>query len=205
MKNFFNRVIAITNVLPEHKYIFMMEYDKVKLKFVEDQCKFVSSMFDIDIDILGSSKNSYHLVSYDIINKSLLLNIYNWLDTSDTDFCPIDEIDLMNVSAYTTRITQKKLSIGSALRLSEKFNKQSPVFIERIVNQVSLFAKSLGHFRFYKKYCHVPRFKKQTTFIDLLPQIIVYNVGIGAKSRQGRRNSWQQKIYNQLQNIDKYR
>jgi hypothetical protein len=180
-----------------------MEYDKVKLSFVEQQASFLAFMFDIDIDILESSKNSYHLVSYDIIDKETLLKAYNWLDTSDTDFCPIDEIDLMNITAYTTKITQKKLPIGCALRLSEKQNKQSPKYIERVVSPTLRYVKSMGHFRFYKKFCDVPEFGKSTLFIDLCPQIVVYNVGIGSKSRKGKRHNWEQRIFNRLQQIDK--
>jgi len=203
MKQPFNRIVAITNILPSDHYVFMFEYDNKSLYFVREQCKFISSLFDIDIDILQSSKNSYHMVSYDILDKHTLIKATNWLDfPTDTDWLPIDEIDLYNVESYTQKLTMQHLPIGCALRLSEKYNKQSPTFVERIQKRKSYFFKSYEHLRFYKLYCNVPDFRKSVTFIKEPVQIVMYNVGIGSKSRKGRRTPLEQKVNNQLQRIN---
>lgn len=203
MKQPFNRITAITNILPDNQYVFMCEFDNTTLEFVIKQTKFISELFNIDIDILSSSPKSYHLVSYDIIDKQTLLKATNWLDFPDNaDWLPIDEIDLYNVSAYTLKLTQRHLPIGCALRLSEKYLKESPFFITRIGHKKSYFFKSYEHLRFYKLYCKVPDFKKSVCFLKLPVQIVMYNVGTGSKSRKGRRTSLEQKVYNKLQCIN---
>jgi len=203
MRQPFNRITAITNILPDNNYVFMCEFDKTSLEFVIQQTKFISGLFDIDIDILNSSPDSYHLVSYDIIDKQTLIKATNWLDfPENSDWLPLDEIDLYNVKAYTERLTQKHLPIGCALRLSEKYIKESPFFITRIENRKSRFFKSYEHLRFYKLYCKVPDFNKSVCFLKLPVQIVMYNIGIGSKSRKGRRTSLEQKVYNKLQRIN---
>lgn len=183
--------IGITNNLPDCRYVFFWEYDykNEHMDFADvcEEARFVSQVVGIDIDILESSPDNYHLVSYDILTRDELLTAQRYMTGID-HYLAIDEIALY-----------RDHSTGNNLRLGEKNRKKSPRFLKRFFNNEG-HQKSLQHFLWYRFFCNVPDFDfapnclvcdsrcvlyplhlfcyRESHFLDLHARIVVYETDI---------------------------
>jgi hypothetical protein len=194
-------VIGIMNTLPEKQYVLFWEFDDIELSEIIEEMNFISEFFDIDIDILESSKKHYHAVSYDILDYNKLLYVQRCIYYSHGHYLDIDEIDLY-------RNIPKEIQKGNTLRLGKKLGKDEPKFKIRILSPShNLRRKSLQHFRAYQYFCKVPEFSNVVNIMwyNLKIEFVVFATGISSKSNKQYQTYLQrrinQKIYKLLKTL----
>ena len=156
------KVVGVTNQIGTKDLgLFFWDYDKVQLDDVIDDARTLSKIFGIDIYILESSSNSYHLLSFDILSHKQISTIQGYT-TLESDYLNIDEIET---------------NFFNILRLGEKGKKPSPKFIKVFYAENNQHLKSLGHYKYYKVYCNVPIIPKklESFFIRTTVDLIMYN------------------------------
>lgn len=157
------KTFGITNKLSENLFVFMYEYDNTELKFVEFDAKLLSNYGKIDIYILQSSQNNYHLVSFDLISRELLVKLQNMV-TIEGDYSRLQD----NYLYFNGR------GGFNVLRLGAKKDKNSPMFIDVIKHKNSgKSLKSLQHYKLYRHFCNIP-FMENKYFCDMPTRLIVY-------------------------------
>jgi hypothetical protein len=137
-------LIGISNKIDNDFSLFFYEYDNITLNSVLEESKFLSDCFNIDIYIFESSKNNYHIVSFDILKNERVLEIQRWTSLK-SDYIHLDEQNLFG-NPYK----------NNCLRVSKKENKDIPKFIRAIHNQKNFNVKSISHIDFYQKLCNIP-------------------------------------------------
>lgn len=157
------KTFGITNKLSDSLFIFMYEYDNIELKFVEFDAKLLSEKGNIDMYILQSSPNNYHLVSFDLISREELIHLQNFV-TIEGDYSRLQDESLYfpNRAGF------------NVLRIGEKNGKQSPQFIDLIKANHNIKCKSLQHYKLYLKFCNIPEIENLENFIDLNASLILY-------------------------------
>lgn len=157
------KIFGLTNQI-NHKdlAIFMYDFDNVSLYDVLEETNFLSQVFDIDIYVLESSKNSYHLISFDILTKEMISIIQNWI-TIESDYINIKDIECM---------------MFNILRLGEKGNKKTPKFVKVFYAENNKHLKSKRHYNVYRKLCNIPELeqKEKNNLINCSnDNLIMYN------------------------------
>jgi len=167
------RVIGITNKLGYNLRLFMWEYDDIDEYDVLEEANFISQVFDIDVYVLESSPNHYHLISFDILTLEKVAQIQNWL-IHYGDYVHILEMPLFDDKGF-----------WNTLRIGRKFNKPSPQFLKVFRAENNKHCLSFQHYCFYRYFCGIPEINREdmARAVNLEAQISVYNTGIGAKPK----------------------
>lgn len=158
------KILGITNLVMLNTKdigILMYEFDKVKREDVFEDCSFLSKCFDVDLYILESSKNSYHVISFDIMTLNEISKIQGWFSL-ETDYLNIGEL---------------ACNFYNILRLGNKGNKDSPKFLKVFYSKNDKRMKSLGHYQIYRRFCNIPNIpeEKEKLFIKTEIDLIMYN------------------------------
>ena len=158
------KIFGITNsiIAKCHELgIFMFDFDKLPIHEVREECNFLSNCFNLDIYLLSSSYNSWHIISFDIMSNKEISEIQNWVSLP-SDYVNVDECvcDFYNI-----------------LRLGKKGNKPSPLFVEAFLQKDDNRIKSLGHYSIYRKLCGIPEMTpdKIKYFVKTHVDLIQYN------------------------------
>lgn len=171
-------VIGITNKLPKGLRLFMYEYDNVSEYDALEDANFLSQVFDIDVYVLESSPEHYHLVSFDIIDIDLVNRIQEYA-LYHGDYQKIKEISLFDDKG-----------VWNTLRVGKKGKKGNPHFLAVFyANDGIPRLKSIQHFNFYRQFCKIPNppRNQKKGFINLNYMMLsVYNTGIGAKPKEAK-------------------
>lgn len=171
------QVVAFTNQLPKDRFLFFYEFDNVEEFDVLEEANFISQVLEIDVDVDISSKDSYHLISYDILTKDECLRGQRLISLVVDHYLALDEIPLYR----TTEISNR-------LRLGEKFSKPSPQFFRRFYHNRK-HRKSLWHLRLAHFYYGTPYFGSRVKRVLLKGRICVYRTGIGVMQTARSPNS----------------
>lgn len=186
-------VIGITNKLPRGLRLFMWEIDGVEEFNAYEEARFLSQVFDIDIYLLESSPNHYHLISFDILDLETVSQIQHWA-ISDSDYLNIKELPLFDDKG-----------LWNTLRLGTKGNVPNPRYLTVFYADLKEpRGKSLQHFRLYQYFCGIPNEPEPRKFYFFnvgYVLIAVYNTGIGAKKKL--KPDWYGKI--KLSNLHRKR
>jgi len=140
------RVLGVTSVaegspfdLKQSKHLFFMDFDAVPMEDVWTEALRLFHKWSIDIFIFQSSRDGYHVLSFDILNPRLVRSI---------------QADVRIVTDYpliTERIWDKFLT----LRVSIKGDKGIPQFRAMIVCE-NKYLKSKAHYSLYKAVAGLP-------------------------------------------------
>lgn len=132
---------GISNRLDAQHYLFFYEFDNIPLGVLRQEMQYIANLANIDIFIFESSKNNYHVVSFDILLKKTVISIQNQI-TLESDYIRLDESTL-----YGNKYGD------NCLRLSSKGKKQKPKFKCLIRSQSNVYFKhafSLPHMKYYE-------------------------------------------------------
>jgi len=167
-------VTGLTSTLPKPFSLFFWEYDDTPLTDVLEDARFLAKAFDMEIYVIESSPNNYHLISFDILTLEQVYRVQCWT-LGDGDY-----LDVKMSALFDGFINRQ----WNALRLSEKATKPKPRYITRFTHGHNF--KSLKHFRFYSSYVKLPeptKAQKPLYIVYGKVQITVYNTGIGSKPK----------------------
>ena len=168
-------VIGITNKLPRGLRLFMWEIDGIEEYNAYEEANFLSQAFDIDVYLLESSKDHYHLISFDILDLETVSRIQNWV-IADTDYLNIKELPLFDDKGF-----------WNTLRIGNKGVTPNPRYLTVFyANLKEPKPKSLQHFKLYQYFCGIPPEPEPQCFHFFnvgYVMLAVYNTGIGAKRR----------------------
>ena len=168
-------MIGITNKLPKSLRLFMWELDGVDDFTAYEEANFITQVFNIDIYVLESSPNHFHLISFDILSLEVVSRIQNWI-IKETDYLNIKELPLFDDKG-----------LWNTLRIGCKGEKSNPQFLKVFYSKGNkIRAKSLQHFKLYQYFCGIPEETepRRSYFFNMgYLQIAVYNTGIGAKRK----------------------
>lgn len=162
------RILGLTNRLPKGLALFFYEYDDTPLFLVEDEAKFLSQAFEVDIYLLQSSKDSYHLVSLDILPAKTVESMQNWV-TIAGNYMTLSESPLFGREAEYC-----------VLRVGSKGKKSPPKFLS--LYKAGDRPKSLQHYAFYRGL-GVPEIDPKQ-LVNLAGEYSIYNGGIGARPKK---------------------
>ena len=169
-------VMGITNKLPKGLRLFMFELDNVEEFIAYEECRFLSEVWDIDIYLLESSPNHYHLISFDILTLDQVSEIQYGI-SEDSDYLNIKELPLFDDKG-----------LWNTLRIGEKGLTPKPHYLTVFYSRdKEIRAKSLQHFLFYRHFCGIPEETepRRSYFFNFgYLQLAVYNTGIGAKKKR---------------------
>jgi hypothetical protein len=174
------RTSGLTSKLPNGLSLFFWEIDHVNLIEVLEEAHFISGVFDIDIYVLESSTNCYHLKSYDVLSHEIALSVQNWL-TLLGDYFTLDESGLYN-----------RPENANTLRNIRKGKKQAPKFIKAFYADKNGHTLALKHYQIDKALCGLPDLPAHRLkhAIPLPVKIAVYNTGIGAKPKKNTNDTF---------------
>jgi len=167
-------VIGITNKLPKGLRLFMYEYDNISEYEALEDANFLSQVFDIDIYVMESSPEHYHLISFDLIDLDLVNRIQEW-SMFHGDYLTVKEMSLYDDKG-----------LWNTLRVGIKGKKQNPRFIGVFYSREQRY-KSIQHFMFYHQFCKIPDppIDHKPYFVNIHYMMLsVYNTGIGAKPKE---------------------
>lgn len=121
--------------------VLFIDYDSTPLEWVIEECRFLIRKFKLgDFIILESSKNSYHVLCFDVLSakeETLILND-----------CSCDEM-----FKFSGNFDHR----SKVLRISSKGKTYKPVFKYIIKSQFEgQHKKSLGHIMLYKDLFNIP-------------------------------------------------
>jgi len=161
------RVIGMTNKLGYNLRLFMWEYDNVSEYDAYEEASFLCQVFNIDIDVLESSPQHYHLISFDILSLKTVSRIQHWV-MHEGDYLNVCEMPLFDDKG-----------LWNTLRVGNKFAKPNPHFLKRFINPQNTCSKSIRHLRFYQFFCKTPNFpiRFKNMFVDLEMMLSVYTTG----------------------------
>jgi len=162
-------IIAITNQFPNNRFLFFFEFDNVDEFDIFEEANFLSQYANIDIDVNLSSPRCYHLISYDILSRDEVIRAQRMVSLQSDHYLAIDEVFLYRATAEANR-----------LRLGDKFDKSSPIFLKRFCHNRG-HKKSIQHLRLAKFWYKTPPFKRFTRFENARAKVCVYKTGIGIK------------------------
>jgi hypothetical protein len=162
-------IVAMTNQFPNNRFLFFFEFDNVDEFDVFEEANFLSQYAEIDIDVNLSSPRCYHLVSYDILSREEVLRVQRMVSLQSDHYLAVDEVFLYRATAEANR-----------LRLGEKFDKPSPIFLKRFCHNKK-HKKSLQHIRLAVFWYGTPIFKALTRYENARARMCVYKTGIGIK------------------------
>jgi len=162
------RVLGITSLakgspysLKKSNHVFMFDFDEVQFRdFLEEAIR-LHEKWNIDLFLLQSSIDGFHILSFDIMPSRLVQSIQADVRL-DSDYPLISE-----------RIVDKFLT----LRISSKCKKGRPRFIGRLVKP-NLYKKSKAHIDYYCALCGVliPSFYcKKNMIEEVLPYLASYS------------------------------
>jgi hypothetical protein len=137
-------IYGISNRLDKEHSLFFYEFDNKQLSDVIDETHRLSRENNIDIVLLESSKNSYHLVSFDVMTKFEIIKICHSVRI-ESDLVEIDMQKLWG-NPYE----------DNCLRLGKKFNKGTPKFLAWFRTPENDRYKSINHLLAYGAFCKVP-------------------------------------------------
>jgi hypothetical protein len=139
-------VFGISNKLDEFHKLFFFEFDNITEEYlIKNEAEMLSKMFEINIFTLESSKNNYHLISFDILKKEVVQQIQNMV-TIESDFIFDDE-----------RILFGSKTGDACLRVGKKLKKENPKFLFRN-GCYSGRCEAINHLKMYQKLCNIPEF-----------------------------------------------
>jgi hypothetical protein len=174
-------VVAFTNQLTKDDFLFFSEFDDKDEFDILEEANYLSQIGEIDIDVNLSSPRCYHLISFDILTKEQVIRLQRHITLEVGHYLDLDEILLFRATAEACR-----------LRLGEKFDKPSPKFFRRFLNN-KRHEKSLQHFRLAQFYYDTPDYYlipdklykiyelTKPKFLDLKARMCIYKTGIGVK------------------------
>lgn len=167
-------VYGISNRLEDDHFLFFYEFDNVPYEEVYKEAIRLCKQFYINIAILESSKNSYHMVSFDVLTKKEVMNICDYV-TIETDFIHIREQKLWG-NPYE----------DNCLRLGRKFKKKNPKFLKWIVCRQNDHYQAYNHMKTYNAFCGVTMLKIPE-FLNVYFRVyfVIYNTGTPRKKWLG--------------------
>lgn len=169
-------VIGITNKLPHNKRLFMWELDNTEEYYAYEKARYLSQIADIDIYLLESSQEHYHLVSFDVLDLLTVDQIQNLATEESGDYLTIRELPLFDDKG-----------LWNTLRLGMKGDKNNPKYLTVFYSRNrEIKPKSLQHFLLYHSFCGIPfeTEPRKSQFFNLGSVLIaVYETGIGAKKK----------------------
>lgn len=127
-------------------------------------------MFGFSHACIRSSKEGYHLVSFDLLSLKTVERIRFWAeDEVEGDYLNVSEMPFFDDKG-----------LWNTLRLGRKFSKPSPMFVRRFYAKHNPHLKSLQHF------CKTPDFRPRfkSSFMNLEAMISVYNTGVMPKIKR---------------------
>lgn len=167
------RTWGITNRLKDGLRLFFYEYDKISEFDVIEDAYFLSQVFDIDVYVLESSPNNYHVISFDILSFEQVNQIQNWTAIRG-DYINGKDRTLDGGLPHNT------------LRLGAKGNKKSPRFVKVFYSKKPNL-KSIGHFRAWQALTKLPdpptELMRYFVWVGY-GMLSVYRTGIGAKPKE---------------------
>lgn len=122
--------------------ILFLEYDNVKMSYdmLMAQLRTIQNMYQLsDFVILESSKDSYHIVCFDMLTT-----------------CEINDILKMTSCDDAFKNNWRFDYVPRVLRVTQKGNKSPPKYIETITTNTNYRKKSLGHITAYESMLDVP-------------------------------------------------
>jgi len=116
--------------------VLFIDYDYYKQEWVEEEINFFIKKYKLgDFILLKTSEKGYHVICFDVITTEL-----------ETEILSLSGCDALFKSSNQWDFRSK------VLRITEKGNTQSPIFIRIIKSPYNKFRKkSAGHYLFYKK------------------------------------------------------
>lgn len=146
MQNNKIRVFGVTSLCkgePTQRYgshhLFFFEFDNIDYETVIEESIRLHEEYWIDIYVLQSSKDSYHILTFDILPYHYSNLIGSWVRL-ESDY-PI--------------LFERFFDCFLTLRIWLKGKKQPPVYKTRFVFPNGL-KKSFNHYRLYQVFCGIP-------------------------------------------------
>lgn len=137
-------MLGISNKIDKEHSLFFYEFDNINYYYVQEEARFLSECFGIDIYVLESSENNYHLISFDVLTNKKIIEIQNWISLK-SDYVRLDEQKLFN-NPFN----------NNCLRVIQKYKKQIPQFIKVEKAENNYHVISINHFNFYAKNSNFP-------------------------------------------------
>lgn len=169
-------IIGISNKLDEKHSLFFYEFDKINGKKVLEEADYLATKFNIDIFVLESSENSYHLISFDILTNEKVLTICRNVRI-ESDYIDMD-IQKLYGNGYE----------DNCLRISYKgLQKCSPKFLMFYYDDLymnGLKQIAINHYNLYRKIADIPDYYLNLSKMCYVPYEIIfvkYHTGIEAK------------------------
>lgn len=128
-----------TNRCEDGRYIIFLDYDRIELKWIEGELKFLQDTFQLsDFYIFKSGEDNYHAICFD---KVALYKYLNILKNSTVD------INYINVPLHFG----KKIWV---LRMSDK-NDIPVEYVRKISSPFNKHTQSKAHAKFISKMFHI--------------------------------------------------
>jgi len=162
------RVIGVTSLvdgspysLKSSRHVFFCDFDSVIFEDVFEETKRLHEKWGIDLYILQSSIDGFHLVSFDVLPPRLVQSIAADVRL-ENDYPLLSSLERMADRFLT-------------LRVSMKAKKSAPVFVARFV-RLNNYLKSRAHVDMYRVMCgvSVPKWY-EGMYVESVPYMASYN------------------------------